>query len=111
LLRLGGNRSDIAALCDFAKKKLTRSLDQPKKVALPEPSDHCDWASVAIMRTDWERNGVAVAVDYSALDMKIEIVAGSQRIAAGNWDWQTTLDGKPLQPEGSWEEVCWFSDD
>ena len=65
LLQLGGHRSDNAAVHAFAKKKITRDLDEPKKTPLPEPADNCDWAGVAIMRTDWDRNAATVAVDYS----------------------------------------------
>ena len=29
---------------------------------------------------------------------------------AGTWDFETTVDGRPLSAVGPWEEVCWHSD-
>jgi len=66
---------------------------------------------MAIMRTDWQRSAPTVAVDYSTPDLQLEVWAGPQRLVSGCWDWQTTVDGKKLEPAGCWEEVCWFSDE
>ena len=75
-IRLGGDTSDRAAACQLMDKKIVAKLDQPKSTEPPEPSDHCEWAGIAVMRTHWARKAPAVAVDYSTPQMRIEIHQG-----------------------------------
>ena len=63
------------------------------------------------MRTEWDRKAPQLAIDYSSPDLRLECWAGSKRLMAGTWTWETTLDGKRLEPIGSWDESCWFSDE
>jgi len=111
VLEQGGDRADLTAARSIFAKKLTRTLTGKEDRRYPEHSDHCEWSSVAIMRTDWRRSAPTVAVDYSAPELQLEVWAGPRRVVSGTWTWQTTVDGQPLEPIGSWEEVCWFSDD
>ncbi len=107
---LGGDESDHAAACALLDKKTAAGLGKPKNIELPETSDHCEWAGVAIMRTAWDRKAPAVVIDYSARELKIEVASGKQRLFSGVWSSTTTVDGKPLKLVGEWDEVCWFSD-
>jgi len=111
LFKLGGDKADFAAAQAILNKKLTRSLGGSGSGLCPEPADNCEWSSLAVMRTDWQSTAPTVAIDYSTPDLRFEVHAGRQRLFSGVWGWQTSLDEKPLDPVGPWEEVCWFSDD
>jgi len=114
-LKVGGDRADASAAGSiFAKKLATTITTNGKgkaKDAVPESSDNCEWAGVAYMRTEWRRKAPLLAIDYSSPDLRLECWNGPQRLFAGTWTWETTLDGKQLEPVGSWDESCWFSDD
>lgn len=111
LLHLGGDTSDLTAARETFGKKLTRNLKGKQNQSVPEYSEHCEWAGLAYMRTDWDRNAPALAVDFSTPTMRLEAWSGTQRLFSGVWTSETTLDGKALDPVGTWEEVCWFSDE
>jgi len=111
LLEQGGDRTDISAANAIFGKKLTRLITGKENDRIPETSDNCEWAGVATMRTQWQRTAPAVAIDYSSPDLKLEVWSGSERLFGGVWDWNTAVDGKLLEPVGTWEECCWFSDD
>ncbi|MCA9232775.1 MAG: hypothetical protein KDA57_19150, partial [Planctomycetales bacterium] len=111
VLRWGGDGADIAAARYLFGKKLTRSLPQKRSKFVPETSDHCEWSGLAYLRTDWGRSEPTIVVDFSTPIMRIECWAGPQRLLSGTWTSETTLDGKRLEPVGTWDEVCWFSDE
>ena len=110
-LHVSRDPADISTARTLFKKNLTASLAGKQVNVVPEPSENCEWAGVAYMRTEWDRSAPTVAVDYSTPDLRLEVWAGTQRLIAGTWSWETTLDGKRLEPVGSWDESCWFSDD
>jgi len=111
VLKMGGDEAQAAAAKSIFSKPLTTGIKAHKESALPENSDNCEWAGVAYLRTDWQRKAPVLAVDYSSPDLRLECWVGPQRLLAGVWSWKTTLHGKPLEPVGSWEESCWFSDE
>ena len=110
-LQAGGDKADAAAAKSLFGKKLTVGFKAKTSTALPESSENCEWAGVAFMRTQWQRKAPVLAIDYSSPDLRLECWAGQQRLMAGTWTWETTLDGKRLEPIGSWDESCWFSDE
>ena len=111
LLEQGGDRSDISAANAIFSKKLTRLIAAKEDNRIPETSDNCEWAGVAIMRTDWHRTAPTVAIDYSSPEMRLEVWSGSQRLISGACAWNTAVDGKLVEPVGIWEDSCWFSDE
>jgi len=111
VFRLGGDSADVVAARALFNKKLLSSLSNKKSKYVPETSDHCEWSGVAYFRTDWQRNEPTVAVDYSKPELRLEVWNGPQRLISGAWTSETTLNGKRLEPVGSWDETCWFSDE
>ena len=110
-LQAGGDKADASAAKSIFGKKLTADIKAKSCIAVPESSNNCEWAGVAYMRTEWDRKAPLLAIDYSSPDLRLECWAGSKRLMAGTWTWETTLDGKRLEPIGSWDESCWFSDE
>jgi len=111
VLRLGGDTADGAAARSLFSKNIVRSLPKKKSKFVPETSDHCEWSGLAYLRTDWQHNEPTVAVDYSKPELRLEVWAGPQRLISGVWASETTLDGKRMKPVGTWDEICWFSDE
>jgi len=110
-LSTGGDKADASAARLIFGKKLTAGIKSKATDTVPETSDNCEWAGVACLRTDWERKEPVLAVDYSSPDLRLECWVGTERLLSGTWSWETTLAGKRLEPIGSWDESCWFSDE
>lgn len=111
VVRTGGDEADAAAAKSIFGKKLASGLKAKVDDPVPESSTNCEWAGVAYMRTQWERDAPLVAIDYSSPDMRIECWSGGQQLVEGTWSWETTLNGKRIEPVGTWDESCWFTDD
>ena len=106
-----GDQADVSAAKSILGKKFTSEIKSKSNSFFPESSTNCEWAGVAYMRTEWERGAPVLALDYSSPDLELECWSGAKRLIAGTWTWETTLDGKRLEPIGSWHESCWFSDE
>lgn len=111
VISMSGDKSDAEAARSVLGKKITSTLQIKSDGTVPETSANCEWAGVAYMRAQWEKDAPLLAVDYSSPDFRLECWSGRRRILSGAWTWEATLDGKRLEPEGTWDETCWFSDD
>ena len=111
VLAIGGDKADATAARLLLGKKLTATIKSKATNNVPETSENCEWAGVAYMRTTWDRKAPTLAIDYSSPDLQLECWLGPKRLMSGTWSWETTLDGKRLEPVGTWDESCWFSDD
>jgi hypothetical protein len=75
----------------------------------PTPATHSQDARRALLRRTWKPPFDSLAVDYSGPDLRVTLTAGDRVLLSGTWGWETTASG-PLAAAGSWEEVCWHSD-
>ncbi|MEQ8836939.1 MAG: hypothetical protein RID07_09065, partial [Lacipirellulaceae bacterium] len=111
MLDLAGDAADRSAATESLGKKIYSDPKIKKNAALPETADRCEWAGLAILRTNWSRKAARVAVDFSGSAIQLEVSAGGRTLFAGPWDFGSEADGTLLRPTGTWEEVCWFSDE
>ena len=110
MLRLGGNANDRTSAFDLLDKKLTQKLAGKSGKVVAETSDLCEWAGLAILRTEYQRTAPVVAVDFSEPAMRLDVWNGPHRLLHGAWGNTTSVDGKSLEVSGTWEQTCWFSD-
>lgn len=110
-LRLGGTSADRTAAFDMFEKKLGKHLSGKSGKLVPETSYQCEWAGLAILRTEFSRSAPVVAVDFATPELRIDVWSGSQRLFAGTWSTETISTGNKLEPVGVWEQTCWFSDE
>jgi hypothetical protein len=110
ILRIGGKPTDVTASLDLFHKKLTRQIKQRGSKHVPEFSESCEWAGLALLRTELHRKKAVLGIDYSKPDMRLDLWSGSHRLLSGMWSGETTVAGKRLELRGNWEETCWFSD-
>jgi len=110
-LRYGGDEhdEDLAALCLPGASKSARR--EAARYEHPPAAVHSEWAAVAILRPDWERNTPRLGVRYPGDQVGLEFTAGKDLLLAGTWSLEVDVNGQPAQPEGEWEEVCWISDE
>lgn len=111
MLDLAGDAADRSAATESLGKKIYSDPKVKKSAAQPETADRCEWAGLAVLRTDWSRKAARMAVDFSGDVIQLEISAGGRKLFAGPWDFGTEADGTLLRPTNGWEEVCWYSDD
>lgn len=102
--------ADDAALAEMAfrgskwKKGKTR-----RKVA--SASDHSEWSRLGVLRSDWTRDAIGLAVSYGdQAALTTELFSRRQTIWSGPSPTLAKANGKTLKPVERWEEVCWFDD-
>jgi len=107
----GGDHDDhgIAALV------LPRAAKKQGKHAslssLPEAPTESQWAQTAVLQTDWAPKSPRVAVVYNDHRVRIELNNDGHVLWSGDWRYDIHFDGRPLEPAGAWDQVCWVSDD
>jgi len=108
-LRLAGDSEDRAA----AKLALPRQKGAKKvrQYELPDCSRNSEWASIATLRSTWSRSADRLAIDYSKPNLRVELESSRTLLISGEVESELTVDGHLIGTDGTWEEVCWFSDD
>jgi hypothetical protein len=67
---------------------------------------------MATMRRTWEQSGCRLAIDFARDPMWLDCLgSGGRRLLSGEWDIAIRKDGRLLETDVAWSEVCWFSDD
>ena len=110
-LRLGGddpNRRIAAAMQKPAPGKTKKSS---RAAALPGAPLHLESAAMAVLRPNWSKSREWLAVAYPDQSLRVELNVGATVVCSGCWEFEIQRDGRPAQPAGKWEEVCWVSDD
>ena len=110
-MNYGGDASDLAGARAQLPKKLLRSLDIEDGYAPPEPSDHCEWSGLAVLRTEWSPRATVAAIDFSMQAMRIDCRHGASRMLDGVIRTEIEIDSATALPEGDWDVSCWMSDD
>jgi hypothetical protein len=86
--------------------------DKSNDASMPKNGMYWESNRIASMRRSWRESGCRMAVDFSSDVIWLDIAAKSgQRLFEGDWDIELTRDGKAIDIDVAWEEVCWFTDD
>ena len=81
-------------------------------VRLPKPSHYWEKNQIVSMRRNWRKNDCQMAIDFSRDAIWLDLCdQHGQRILSGDWDIALEYQGKPVNIDVAWNEVCWFSDD
>lgn len=100
----GGRRERTVA----AVRGRQAAADMPPK-CLPRDL-HDPAAGMAIIRSGWGRGAIRILVDFRSAVPHLEIAAGDRMLVSGDWAWQVTAEGRPLETAGPWTVACWESD-
>jgi hypothetical protein len=91
--------------------KATKTRTISRKL-LGEPGRYFEKAEMATMRRTWEQSGCRLAIDFARDPMWLDCLgSGGRRLLSGEWDIAIRKDGRLLETDVAWSEVCWFSDD
>lgn len=105
-LRVGGDQADHDVY-----ECATGQLEPEKSTfELPSPSEHSEWAEVAILRTNWGPKSAYLGLTFSESHLKTELGGAEHVIWSGEDVPDIRVDNSPLQIESEWEELCWSSD-
>ncbi len=86
--------------------------DKSNDARLPKTGMYWEANRIASMRRSWRELGCRIAVDFSSDVIWLDIAAeNGQRLFSGDWDIELSRDGKKVDVDVAWEEVCWFTDD
>ncbi len=95
-----------------AKRTSKKPDSKPVAARLPEPGRYFEKAEFATMRRNWKQDSARIAVDYARDPMWLDCIGpGGVRLLSGEWDAVIHKDGKHLETDVGWSDVCWFSDD
>ena len=94
-------------------KRITSRLfrHRARKVRLPLPAHHSEWAQTAILQPDWNRSSPRLIVSYANHEVRLDFTIGRDSLFAGKWGFEVSIERAQAKPTGDWEEVCWVSDD
>lgn len=110
VLHFGGRPTDVAAAQVLLGGRVLGKATKTAGQRLPKHSYQCEWATLALLRSDWSRDATILAVDYSARDMRLDLRLGRQRLLSGQCKTETQINGQTPAAVGPWSQVCWFSD-
>jgi len=113
MLQLAADNDDwqAAKLCCPALPVSSKShkYDQIKEDRLADPADESEWSKVAILRSKWKNKSDKLAVDFGGRDVQIELENGRSWLG-GALETEVLVDGKSVQLDSTWSQLCWFSD-
>ena len=73
---------------------------------------HHEKAEFALMRASWANRGCRMAINYGDDPIWLDVLDHQgDRLMSGWWEVAISKNGKPLDVDCGWSEVCWFSDD
>jgi hypothetical protein len=78
---------------------------------LPSAGVHSEWAEIAILRPQWDRLGPQLAIAFGDRSFSWELNAHAHCIWSGQSNPKLQVDGRDLEPQSGWEEICWHNDD
>jgi hypothetical protein len=87
-----------------------KAPSEPRK-PLPPPATTSEWAELAVLRRGWDRSSDQLMVSYTKRELRMELNCGSETVFSGICNPDLRVDGRLMQMEQDWEEVCWHSDD
>ena len=97
--------------------RLLRDLQKSRPAARPKTkslraadSTQSDWAEAALLRDRIDASGNAITATWSQADVQLGVSCLGRRLLTGAWNFETTIDGVPSEPAGSWVCTCWFED-
>lgn len=91
---------------------LTDRRDAPSKEgALPNLSMVAEWAELAILRTNWERNAAQLAVTFANGKLRSELTSGKRVIWSGDSLPRVRVNSQELVVQGEADLTCTFSDE
>jgi len=111
-LHAGGDEDDF----EIASRALPKIRRGQKKTAgadddLPDAAEHSDWSELGILRSSWNRQTDMLSVAYADRATRVELQSAADLLIRGRWEVELQADGKILDTESDWDEVCWFSDE
>jgi hypothetical protein len=98
---------------DKPARRVAKQLacQQPKSDAIDSPSAHSEANHLAVMRTAWSKGSPQLGVAYGGREVKLELIVGRETMWSGEWRAAVKIDGSVGSQTGSWEALCWSSDD
>lgn len=75
------------------------------------PSREGEWSALAAMRTSWQRSAPRLVVAYPDRQVQCELTLGRDCIWSGAWQAEVRVEGKLLESDGAWSQVCWESNE
>jgi hypothetical protein len=104
---VGGRKEKAIASRLFSEKKSASG----GRADLPSPAVHSEWAATAVLRSDWSRSAPRLSVLYPKDSCRVELARGRDLLASGQWLFDLSIDGRPVEPTADWTELCWVSDE
>jgi hypothetical protein len=106
-IRLAGDRpTERLARLTRQGRKSSRGADD-----LPSPAFESERAATAMLRPDWTPDAPRLTVAYAGREVVTEASVGPKCLWSGAWELEVRFNGQQLEPLGTWEQVCWISDD
>jgi hypothetical protein len=104
---LASDRGDRAAASVALPRGIVRDKDSFDVSNVPRPSHNSEWAGVTIMADGWKQSDTRLALSYVGRQMPMDLSVAGEKLFSGLWSFETSCDGKPVEPTGEWVQLCW----
>ncbi len=92
---------------DAWSKKGYRALKASRQ---PELCHISEWGAAALLRSDWSRSSLQLAVQFPNRRVAGELSAGRRPLLSGAWETVVRIDDRAHALTSDWEIVCQFND-
>ena len=101
--------AELRKLLKLALRRDGRTTTEKRGIPTPVAAYHSEAGCLSVLRTDWSKGAAELAVDWSRPELRWEFRVGRTQFFAGCSLPDVRVNGKPVAPRASWEEVCWES--
>ena len=103
------NENRLLADCILPTSKTRRA--KALRSDVPEAGERSEWAEVALLQTNFEEITPSCGVIYANGRIDCELRNDGKLLWSGDMTPSLRIDGKEIKPSGTWDEVCWLSDE
>lgn len=96
-------------ITDLPATARQRASRRATAVGLPSPSGRCEQAGLAVLRPAW--TAPRLIIDYAGPRFRLRLDRNDDIWIDGDCALHLTIDGRQLEPQSLWEEICWITDD
>lgn len=87
-----------------------REVDAPSHGRSIPAASQSDSTRIALLRSNWSPTASLCGLDHSGSEVRIDAALDGERVLAGPWELELTINGQPVTLASPWKCDCWFSD-
>lgn len=108
---LARDSEEADALQRIAARIRKRKLEKRTGTLIVDPMSYSGWAEQGVLRASEKLAAPRFVLNFAENRYVAELLDRGEPILTGDIETTLTIDGQSAPQTGSWQEVCWHSDD